>query len=70
MTQPVHLAVDLGASSGRVIAGSVQNGRLVLEEVHRFENNPVHVQDTMQWNVLGLWGGDRNGAAKRRLALR
>ncbi len=55
MADPVHLAVDLGASSGRVIAGSVQEGRLVLEEVHRFANDPVRVQDTMQWDLLSLW---------------
>ncbi len=52
---PVHLAIDLGASSGRVIAGSIQQGKLVLEEVHRFTNDPVRVQDSMQWDVLGLW---------------
>lgn len=33
-----HLAVDIGASSGRHILGSVENGKLVLEEVYRFEN--------------------------------
>jgi rhamnulokinase len=41
---PVHLAVDLGASSGRVIAGVLRDGRLSLESVHRFENEPVRVQ--------------------------
>ncbi|MEM0925812.1 MAG: rhamnulokinase family protein [Planctomycetota bacterium] len=51
----VHLAVDLGASSGRVIAGWLVNDRLKLEEVHRFDNEPVQVQGTLQWNVLGLW---------------
>ncbi|MEO1528713.1 MAG: rhamnulokinase family protein [Planctomycetota bacterium] len=64
MSHPVHLAIDLGASSGRVIAGSVQEGRIVLEELHRFENNPVSVQDTMQWNVLGLWAEILTGLRK------
>ena len=32
------IAVDLGASSGRVIAGILENGKLSLEEIHRFEN--------------------------------
>ena len=52
---PVHLAVDLGASSGRVIAGVVQEGRLVLEPIHRFENEVVRVQQSLQWDLLGLW---------------
>lgn len=52
---PIHLAVDLGASSGRVIAGSIRDGKLSLEEVHRFANDPVRVQESLQWDVLGLW---------------
>ncbi|MCS7470651.1 rhamnulokinase [Stieleria sp. ICT_E10.1] len=52
---PVHLAVDLGASSGRVIAGRIDGGKLQLEEVHRFANDPVTIQNSLQWNVHGLW---------------
>lgn len=52
---PVHLAVDLGASSGRVIAGRIVDGKLHLEEVHRFANDPVMIQDSLQWNVHSLW---------------
>ncbi len=52
---PVHLAVDLGASSGRVIAGVLEGGRLRLEPVHRFDNEVVRVQDSLQWDLLGLW---------------
>jgi hypothetical protein len=37
----VYLAVDLGAGSGRVIAGVMLNGNLLLEEVNRFDNQPV-----------------------------
>ena len=37
----VFLAVDLGAGSGRIIAGLMLGGRLSLEEVYRFENEPV-----------------------------
>ena len=58
---PVHLAVDLGASSGRVIAGAMADGKLVLEEIHRFANEPVRVQSSMQWNLLGLWHEVQNG---------
>jgi rhamnulokinase len=52
---PVHLAVDLGASSGRVIAGVLSGGKLSLEPIHRFDNEPVRVQASLQWDVLGLW---------------
>ena len=52
---PVHLAIDLGASSGRVIAGWVEEGKLHLEPVHRFSNDPVRCQDTLLWDWLGLW---------------
>lgn len=33
-----HLAIDIGASSGRHILGRLQDGRLELEEIYRFEN--------------------------------
>ena len=39
--QTCTLAVDIGASSGRHIAGTVQNGKITLQEVYRFENG-VH----------------------------
>ena len=35
------LAFDLGASSGRAIIGSVDNGKLTMQEVHRFPNGPT-----------------------------
>ncbi len=58
---PVHLAIDLGASGGRVLAGSIQNDRLQMEAVARFGNDPVFVQDQMCWNILGLWRDIRAG---------
>ncbi|MGW4214485.1 rhamnulokinase [Lentzea sp. NPDC004789] len=52
-------AVDLGATSGRVMVGTVGTGRLVLEEAHRFPNGPVRVagrrKPTLHWDVLGLY---------------
>ncbi len=68
MADRVYLGVDLGAESGRVIAG-VWNGRkLRLEEVHRFPNGPVHLADSIRWDVLRLWAEVQNGlsAAARR----
>ena len=48
-------AVDLGASSGRVMRGVVSDGRVELEEVRRFGNGPVRVGATLHWDVLGLY---------------
>jgi rhamnulokinase len=47
-------AVDLGASSGRVMAGLVGRGLLHLEEVHRFPNGPVRSEGTLYWDILGI----------------
>jgi len=41
MARSVALAVDLGASGGRVVAGLFDGRLLELEELHRFENGPV-----------------------------
>ncbi|WP_279240063.1 rhamnulokinase [Streptomyces sp. 891-h] len=54
-------AVDLGASSGRVMLGRVEGGSMALEEVHRFANRPVRVLGTLHWDVLGLYRGVLDG---------
>ncbi len=48
-------AVDLGASSGRVMAGTAGPGRLGLEEVRRFPNGGVRAGPALYWDVLGLY---------------
>jgi rhamnulokinase len=48
-------AVDLGASSGRVVLGHVGADSLRLEEVHRFPNEPVRLPSGLRWDVLRLW---------------
>ncbi|MEM1226784.1 MAG: rhamnulokinase family protein [Planctomycetota bacterium] len=50
-----HLAVDLGASSGRVIAGGLQDQKMVMATISRFPNGPVKVQQNLIWNHLSLW---------------
>jgi rhamnulokinase len=50
-------AVDLGASSGRVMVGRVGPGQLELAEVARFGNVPVRVHGTLHWDVLRLYRG-------------
>lgn len=48
-------AVDLGASSGRVVRGVVTDGRVHVEEVHRFANGPVHRRGSLHWDLPGLY---------------
>jgi sugar (pentulose or hexulose) kinase len=58
MTQPAMTlrvaAVDLGATSGRVMAARVGPGQLSLKEVHRFPNGGVPVGGSLFWDVLGI----------------
>lgn len=54
-TSTTVAAVDLGASSGRVMLGRVAPGRLELTEVHRFRNGAVRLPDGLYWDVLGLY---------------
>lgn len=68
MSEQVYLGVDLGAESGRVMAGLWDGKRMQLEELHRFPNGGVIIADTLRWNTLGLWSEIQNGltaAAKR-----
>jgi rhamnulokinase len=48
-------AVDLGASSGRVMVGRVAPNELELTEVHRFSNDPVRLPDGLHWDILRLY---------------
>ncbi|PZG20054.1 rhamnulokinase [Micromonospora craterilacus] len=58
-------AVDLGASSGRVMVGRVGPGVLRLSAAHRFANEPVRVAGTLHWDILALY---RNVLAGLRAA--
>jgi rhamnulokinase len=55
MKTQCYLAVDLGAESGRVMAGLWNGKRLRLQEIHRFPNGPVEIGGTLRWDVLKLW---------------
>ncbi|MFE6667315.1 rhamnulokinase family protein [Streptomyces sp. NPDC057697] len=64
----VFAAVDLGATSGRVITGLAGPERLVLTEAHRFANTPVRLPDGLRWDVPALYQGVLDGlrtAARR-----
>lgn len=61
MSEAMFAAVDLGASSGRVMAGRVGPGVLELDEIRRFPNRPVRVGGTLHWDILGLYGNVLDG---------
>lgn len=50
-----YLSIDIGASSGRHILSSVQNGKLVLEEVYRFENGMTQKDGHLVWEYEKLF---------------
>ncbi len=58
------IAVDLGAESGRVVVGHLDQDKVRLEELHRFANGPVRVLDSLQWDVLRLWSEIKLGLTK------
>ncbi|MBI3208973.1 MAG: rhamnulokinase [Candidatus Solibacter usitatus] len=63
------LALDLGAESGRAILGTLADGRLELEELHRFLNEPVRLPAGLYWDTLRLFHEMRRGihcAARER----
>ena len=55
------LAFDLGAESGRAVVGTLQDGRLSLEEISRSPNIPVQVRETLYWDVLALYNNILEG---------
>jgi rhamnulokinase len=56
-----YAAVDLGASSGRVVVAEVGPGTLNLHEVHRFANVPVRTAGTLHWDILRIYRGVLDG---------
>ncbi|MFG3200540.1 rhamnulokinase family protein [Streptomyces sp. NPDC048192] len=56
-----YAAVDLGASSGRVMVGRVGPDALELSEAHRFPNRPVRLAEGLRWDILGLYRGVLDG---------
>ncbi len=58
------IAADFGGGSGRVIAGYVAEGRLQLDEIHRFANRPVKLGTTVYWDFPSLFADLKEGLAK------
>lgn len=64
--QTCSLAVDIGASSGRVIAGFLQNGKMILNEVHRFENKLINRNNHFCWDIERLFSEIKKGIGKTK----
>ena len=56
-----YLAIDIGASSGRHILGHLEDRRMVLEEIHRFDNRQVRKNGHDCWDIDHLWQGILEG---------
>ena len=61
MAPRYYLACDLGAESGRVMLGCLEDGRLTLEEIHRFTGYAVSIMGSLRWNVLGIFDELKTG---------
>lgn len=55
MKSKSFLAFDLGATSGRTILGTIENGRLQMKELTRFPNQMLQIGDHFHWNIYGLF---------------
>jgi len=62
--QEYYLAVDIGASSGRHMLGHLENGILIMEEIHRFENGMKEINGHLCWDVDYIFGEILKGMKK------
>lgn len=58
------LAFDFGASSGRAILGRLSHGKITLEEIHRFSNDPVELCGHYYWDIFRLFYEIKQGLLK------
>ena len=60
------LAFDFGGGSGRAILGSLENGKIIMKEVHRFSNDSVLLNGTMYWDTLRHFFEIKQGILKAK----
>ena len=60
-TRNTYLAVDFGGGSGRVIAGSLLQGKLELKEIHRFTNRQAKLGNHVYWDFPALFEDMKTG---------
>ena len=61
MSVSKYLAVDLGAESGRVIVGILENEKIHIEEIHRFPNKQINKKGSLFWNIPELFKEIKEG---------
>ena len=59
-----HLAIDIGASSGRHILAHIENGKITTEEIYRFENGYLEENGSLVWDIKSLFENVKNGIKK------
>jgi len=68
MSKTHYIAVDLGASSGRVMLAVLEEEKISLREVHRFPNGPIEEDGSLRWDFEALFGEIKTGLAKAMAA--
>ena len=63
MKDPMYIAVDLGAGSGRVFLGGTSSGELLLEEAHRFHYPPERRDGHLRWDMMHIFTETKAGLA-------
>lgn len=61
-----HLAIDIGASSGRHILGKIEDGKMVLEEIYRFPNGATKKDGKLVWDTEKLFFHIKEGLKKAK----
>ncbi len=64
MNKGNFLAFDLGASSGRAMLGTISDNRLNINEIHRFENKMVEIDNHFYWNIFSIFDELKTGLRK------
>ncbi|MCI1946392.1 FGGY family carbohydrate kinase, partial [Clostridium luticellarii] len=59
-----YLGIDIGASSGRHILAHLEQGKLKIEEIYRFENGIKKIDGEYCWDIAGLFNEVKNGIKK------
>jgi rhamnulokinase len=61
MATSKYIALDFGAESGRAIVGILENNKLSLQEVHRFQNKNINIFHNSYWNIFSLFEEIKTG---------
>jgi rhamnulokinase len=64
MNPRYYIACDLGAESGRVMLGTLEGGKLDLQEIHRFSNGPARIMGSYRWDTLRIFEELKAGLRK------